>query len=253
MLSLDIRQSLFVMVSTAGFCFFGAPIQIQAATVPATAPTVLYKAFGTFAQPPISGNDLFRLQGEPFSISVSASAALPPKHSGPGWAVYTPLVMTGEVKSGLLSAPTTINSHSASIELQSGPSGEIFTVASPVRVVGLQLIINAVVFLPPGTLSTLYIHPFVAPVALTPANATLSYSDGTETTVLGVNGTLTATQQAAAPIAALHTDERQIVAADWDGAQPMPPTHANRIDLNQPLDAVLRVYEAGTGGQAILG
>lgn len=157
------------------------------------APNVLYKAYGTFSEPPISGQDLFRLQGEPFNISVTASAASTPIHSGHGYAVYSPLPMTGTVKSGLLSSPTNINSHSASIELQSGPAGETFTLGSPIKVVGLQMTINAVIKLPPGTLTNLYIHPFTAPVSLGQANATLTYSAGTDSTKLSITGMLTAT------------------------------------------------------------
>ncbi|MGO4883711.1 MAG: hypothetical protein ACLP59_23265 [Bryobacteraceae bacterium] len=167
--------------------------RILSAGRPDFVPNVLYKAYGTFSQPPVSGDDVFRLQGEPFSISVVAKASSKPIHSGNGYAVYSPLVMTGTVKSGLLSSPTSIDSHSASIELQSGPAGESITLATPFKVVGLTLSIRAVIQLPPGTLANLYIHPFNAPVPMTGSNATLTYSGGTESTVLGISGMLTAT------------------------------------------------------------
>ena len=88
--------------------------------------------------------------------------------------------MTGSVKSGLSSSPTNIRSHSAGIELQSGNLGRTFTLATPIRIIGLTLTINAVISFPVGTL-----------------NAVLAYSDSTESTTLGINGTLSATVQSA--------------------------------------------------------
>lgn len=195
MLLASIRRSKCAWMFAPALFLFSGPKPAMSAAVPDAAPNVIYKAYGTFIEPPVSGGDLFHLQGEPFNISVTASAASAPKHSGRGYAVYSPLAMTGTVKSGLLSSPTNISSHSASIELQSGATGESFTVASPIRIVGLQIKIQAVIKPPRGTLTTLYIHPFTAPVTMIGANATLSYTDGTETTVLGINGQLSATAQ----------------------------------------------------------
>ncbi len=201
---------------------FAWPKQGAAGVVQAAAPNVVYKAMGTFLQPPVSGTDLFRLQGEPFNISVTANAASVPIHSGLGFAVYSPLTMTGTVKSGLLSAPTNISSRSASIELESGPQGEFFTVASPIRVVGLQVTIKARIKLPPGTLTTLYVHPFTAPVTMSGANATMTYSNETSDTVLGISGQLTTTVQTAARASAQPGTEQQrrISKGEADAALP---------------------------------
>jgi len=166
--------------------------------LPAAAPNVIYEAFGTFSKPPISGSDLFQLQGQPFSIKVTASASMAPKHSGPQWAVYTPLSMTSTVQSGLLNVPITIASNAASIELQGHTSSDNFEFATPIRLVGLPMTVNATVSMPAGTFTNLLIHPFTTAVTLTPANATLTYSDATGSTTLGIIGTLKTSVQAPA-------------------------------------------------------
>lgn len=170
----------------------GASLMVNAAH--ATAPNVTYTASGTFSNPQSSGSDTLKLAGEPFTISIVANAASTPIMHGPNWAVMSPFKMTGSVHSGLL-GPTPINivSTAASILQLVGPDYDIFITAFPVKVVGISLTIQATIYLPAGTITTPLIHPF-NPVVLNPTDASVQYSNGTDTTVLSVdNGTLTAT------------------------------------------------------------
>lgn len=171
----------------------------------ATAPNVNFTATGTFTNPQISGNDTLKLAGEPFTINIVANAAAVPIQHGTNWALFSPLKMTGEVHSGLL-GPTPINiaSAGASILQAVGPSYDPVQTGFPVKVVGINLTINAQFVLPAGTLTKPLIHPFAA-VALAPGNTTISYSNGTDTTTLTVDtGSLTAS--VAAPSVALDID-----------------------------------------------
>lgn len=223
------------------------------------APNVVFEAFGTFTKPPISGTDLFRLQGEPFTVSVAASAASAPVKSGNNWAVYSPLHLLGTVKSGLLQAPTTLNSYSTSVELSYNASGEPFTLATPLRIVNLDITLRADILMPAGTLATLLIHPFTQPVALTPANATLTYTDGGESTVLGINGVLTTSVQtsigasaADVPAAAalmLHGEGAEAITVHPDGTRSIRPAGAGPVALGGLQDTtLLRFYASGARG-----
>jgi hypothetical protein len=173
-------------------CF--AALELSGATVPDTAPNVTFTAAGTFATPQTSGADSLKLAGEPFTISIVASAASVPVKHGRNWCIFNPLKMTGTVHSGLLSStPVNIASAGASIFQLVGPDFDDFVTAFPVRVIGLDLKIYAKIVLPPGTLPKTLIHPF-ASVTLTPANATVTYTNGTDTTALAVQtGTIVGT------------------------------------------------------------
>src|ERR1051326_2423726 len=168
-------------------CWTEAGAVMSCAVAGATAPNVTYTATGTFANPQTSGADTLKLAGEPFAITIVANAASVPIKHGRNWAVFSPFKMTGSVHSGLL-GPTPINiaSNAASILELVGPDFDIFETAFPVVVIGISLTINAPVTMPAGTITKPLIHPF-APVTLTTANATVSYSNGTDTTVLTVD------------------------------------------------------------------
>ena len=187
----NIKTIVFFGGTLAMCCGFNA---IEGATVPNTAPNVTYTASGTFSTPATSGSDTLRLAGEPFTISIVANAASPPIQHGPNWALMSPFRMTGSVYSGLL-GPTPINiaSTAASIVQLLGPSYDFFMTAFPVRVTGISLTIKAQIYLPPGTMTTPLIHPFTS-VALDPGNATVVYSDGSNSTTLTIDtGTIVAT------------------------------------------------------------
>ena len=167
----------------------------------ATAPNVTYSASGTFAATPTSGSDLFKLAGQPFSITVVASEATPAAKHGPTWAQYTKLKLTGTVQSGLLPTPTSISSNGTGIELALGnPKYDVFAIGSGITVIGMQIQVTATIEMPTGTITNDKISPFAKTVTLTPANATFIYKNGTSSTTLGITGTLKATAPGAAKV-----------------------------------------------------
>jgi hypothetical protein len=168
----------------------------------ATAPNVSFTAAGTFGSTPVSGSDTLKLAGEPFTINLIVSAALPPSQHGPNWALFSPLKVTGQVHSGLLgTTPVSIASGAASIEQAYGPVFDLFEAGFPVKIVGINLTVLAIIHLPTGTIANQLIHPF-ASVPLNPTNATVSYSDGTNTTVLSVQSGSVVAAQVTAPTTA---------------------------------------------------
>lgn len=172
-------------------------VHLLKATSPATAGTITYTASGTFAATPSSGSDTLKLAGEPFSVTITVSASTPPYKHGSNWAAYNKLKLTGSVHSGLLGhTPVNIASNQANIIQAIAPNQyDMFTMEAPVQVVGISLTIKAPIVLPWGTISNQMLHPFSA-VTLAPGNASMSYADGTNTTVIPVqSGTLTAIAQ----------------------------------------------------------
>ena len=161
---------------------------------PDAAPNITYTASGTFSAPQVSGTDTLKLSGEPFIISIVASAGSAPIQHGSNWGIFSPFKMTGQVHSALVgTTPVNIASTAASILQGIGPTFDNFEAAFPVRVVGISLTIQAKIVMPAGTIAKPYLHPFSA-VPLSPSNGVVTYSDGTNSTVLTINnGTLTAT------------------------------------------------------------
>jgi|SRR5579871_5282691 len=170
----------------------------------ATAPIITYTATGTFSSTPVSGADTLKLAGEPFSVTISVSASDAPDKHGSNWASFNQLKLTGVVHSGLLgTSPVNIASAEASITQALDPNvDDQFTMQAPVKVVGISITIDAVIMMPWGTVPKPLLHPFAAPVNMTPANATMTYSNGTDSTVLTMDsGTLTGTIPAGGPAA----------------------------------------------------
>lgn len=193
------REARAIAIVAAVTCCFTVSNLVAAS--PATAPNVIYTATGTFSSPPISGNDLFQLQGQPFNIAVTANEADSAKNNphGPQWAEYKSLSITGSVQSGLLPTPITFSNKSTTIELAVGnPSYDVISIFTPVQVVGITIYVVATIHAPKGTLTNDHILPFTAPVTLTPAVATMTYSDpttGSATTLGMTNGTISTTVQ----------------------------------------------------------
>jgi len=186
------RKTLAASFAVAAICCVTIPTNLAANT---SAPSITYTATGTFASTPVSGADQLKLAGEPFTVTISVSASTKPSKNGSNWALYTKLKMTGEVHSGLLGpTPVTIASSAASIEQLLDPGKyDSFVMASPLKVVGISLTINATISMPSGTITKALLHPFSA-VALAPGNATVVYSNGTDSTTLAIeSGSLTAT------------------------------------------------------------
>jgi uncharacterized protein (TIGR03437 family) len=157
--------------------------------------------------------------------------------------------MTGTVQSGLLPTPTSISNSATSIELAAGnPKYSVFGLGSPVKVVGLQITITATIDMPAGTITNDHILPFAGTVTLTPANATMTYSNGTNSTKLGINGTLTATVTAAAAPGSLmlHAAGAQAVTTHEDGTQLVRSVHGAAVETGAPGDSVvLQFYASG--------
>jgi len=210
-----------------------------------TAATVTYTASGTFGIAK-SGADLFQLQNQPFSISVVASESDVAKTHGAQWAGYNALKMTGTVQSGLLPTPVVISNTSTSIELAVGnPSYDVFVIYAPVKVVGITLTITAVLDLPKGTLTNDHILPFAS--AAIPSTATMSYSDGTNTSVLYLKGTLVGTASTTTTTktaAVLHAAGARSITAHGDGTQSVRLIGAGPVELGASSDRVALAFYA---------
>jgi uncharacterized protein (TIGR03437 family) len=245
------------IAAAAMYCL--AASETLAAASPDTAPNVTYSASGTFAYPQVSGGDVFRLAGEPFSIKVVANAALVPTSHGANWAKYTKLKMTGEVTSAIETSPVSISSANASIELATGnPSYDLFTFFSPVNVAGTTVDVTATIQMPPGTIAKAQIHPF-APITLS-AIDTVVYAcptgsttcTGSSTTLDIASGTLGATipgggtdMEAPASVQ-LHAAGAQVITAHADGTKSVRPVGAAPVDLGDSSDMVaLQFYASG--------
>jgi hypothetical protein len=193
-----LRNTLAAAVAAAAICSLTLSDNLTAAT---KAPVVTFTASGTFASPQTSGVDTLKLAGETFSVTIAVGTATAPFKHGSNWAAYNQLKLTGVVHSGLLgSTPVNISSAEASIIQAIDPGKyDIFTMEAPIRVVGIGLVIKAIVVMPFGTIPKTLLHPFAAPVAMTPTNATVTYADAGNSTVLAVaKGVLTATIPAVA-------------------------------------------------------
>jgi hypothetical protein len=196
--SLDVPKFTMLSAMIAAVAVSGLAIpQWLAAAAPDTGETVTFTAQGTFATPPVSGNDTLKLAGQPFQITVVAKSSKVPTEHGRNSAIFSPLKMTGTIYSGLLgSEPVPISSSKAVIAQVVAASEDIFQFGAPVKIVGIDLEAVAYITLPGGTLSTALIRPFSS-VALDTTNVTVTYSNSTAATVLAVqSGTLTATAPA---------------------------------------------------------
>jgi len=162
----------------------GAALYAQS---PNTAPLVVYTASGTFATPQISGTDLYKLAGEPFSIAVVASSATVPHAHGAAWADYTGLKLKGTVHSGLDPSGVPMTSSYTFLALALGdPNYNILEIQAPVIVIKEKITIAANIHMPVGTLSKFLIHPFTAPASLNPSDATVTYTNGADSTTLAI-------------------------------------------------------------------
>ena len=243
---MTVRWTLAITIAVAALCCFTVPNNLMAA-----APIITYTASGTFAAAATSGADSLKLAGEPFSVTISVSAATPPYKHGANWAAYNRLKLTGIVHSGLLGpTPVTIASAEASIIQAYSPNQfDQFTMEAPVKVVGISLTIKAVIIMPYGTFK----NPLLAPFSLqtlVPSNATLTYSSSGNSTVLPIqSGTLTATVPSGAPAAApvvLHSGGAQAVTLHGDGTTSVRAAGAGPVDVGMSTDTVaLKFYASG--------
>ena len=162
---------------------------------------VTLTASGTFNPVPISGADTLKLAGEPFTISVIGNSSMTPINHGMNWGIYDVLTMTGTVHSGLLgTTPIPIHSKAAALEQSVSTGEDILQAVFPVTVLGTALTVKARLILPGGTLANPFVRPFPS-TAITVTGSTVSYSDTTASTVLGIqDGTAVATVPPAAHV-----------------------------------------------------
>ena len=238
-----------------------------AAANPDAAPNITYTATGTFALPQISGGDVFKLAGQPFSITLVVNAGATPSSHGAQWAKYTKLPMTGTISTGLSPTPYSIHSNMTSLEVATGnPAFQVFTMFAAVSVVQTQINVTATIHLPPGTLPKPLVHPFAA-IALGPCTLpqppgpcvdTVIYADpatGTSTMLGIASGTLQGTipggsvnETAALPAVQLHQNGAQIISAHADGTKSVRSLGALPVDLGESSDMVaLQFYASGVG------
>jgi hypothetical protein len=243
---MTLRKMPAIAIAVAAMCF-----AISDRLAAQTAPIITYKAVGTFASTPVSGDDQLKLSGEPFAVQISVSAATKPTKLKTGQATYQRLKLTGTVHSGLLgSTPVNIGSGEASITQIVNPGKyDLFVMEAPIKVVGISLIIDATITMPSGTISEALLHPFGS-VAITPSNGTVSYADSTNTTVLAIqDGTLSATvpsSDATASAVLLHSAGAQALTLHADGTVTVRPIGAAPVELGNAADTVtLKFYATG--------
>lgn len=219
------------------------------------ATTVTYTASGTFSL--ISGQDLFELKNEPFSMAVVASEGMVPIASTTSYAEYKGVQLKATVQSGLEPAPLTVSNSTTGLVLITGsPTYDYFWVGSGLKVVGKSIGILAKITMGKGTLTNDTILPFTHGVQLTPTNATLTYSyaqpDGsTQETTLGITGTLITkvTASAAAKtnsMPMLHGSGVQAVTVHGDGTRSVGAINQALVNSGTAMDRVLlRLFASG--------
>src|SRR5690348_601052 len=149
---------------------------------------VVYVASGTFTL--ISGNDLFQLRNEPFSIKITGAEGAVPVKTGTGWAQFGSLAFNGTVTSGVTGTPISLNNNNTSMILAVGNTNfDMVEIGTGFKVLSLPIGIVAKIVVMKGTLTSDQILPFTRGVQLSPTSATLTYS-GTvngvkQVTVLG--------------------------------------------------------------------
>jgi uncharacterized protein (TIGR03437 family) len=255
--SFSLRKISCTAIATAAIIFFAI------APSPAAAATVTYNASGSFyCTPPTppatrcaaeSGADQFELAGEPYSISIVGDEAMVPFSQGSNFAIYHGVKATATVTSGLVPTPVAITTTHTTMLLYTGnPSFDVLEFGTKIRVIKLTLTITAKVLMKKGTLTTPLISPFSALAKLASNTATLTYSDGTSSTTLGLTGAFTTTVSGAATTAAepatvlLHTSGAQAITRHADGTKSVRSVETAPVDLGASKDVVaLQFYASG--------
>jgi len=209
-----------------------------------------YTAAGVFAATPVSGADELRLAGEPFSITVTASDSQLSSFHGPAYAGYDGLQFMGTLHTGLMPTPVALASKNTWIVLANGnPSYNLFAMGTTLKVISLTLKVSANITLPVGTLTTVRNHAFPA-VGFTPSTATMTYSDGTNSTTLGMTGSLYGAAASSSVTSSakvyLHSNGVRAITLHADGTQSERAVSNAPVDLGNASDVVaLRFYASG--------
>jgi len=244
----SVQQIRSTAIIAATILFFTGALR------PAVAQPVTYTLAGTFASTPTSGLDQFSLAGQPISITFVGDETMVAAKQGTNYASFNGLQATATVHTGLVPTPITVQSRNTSIVLWKGTSFDFFEFGANLHILKLTIAITGKVFMPKGTLTGTTVSPFTAPVLLTFPTANLTYADSTESTTLGMQGTLTAALSGAAATAAVTTDAAVVVHSNGaqaitlhpDGTQSVRPLHSSPVDLGAEGDSVaLQFYVSG--------
>ena len=235
-----------IAIAAAVISGLAAAQNLGAASCPGT--VVAYTAAGQFGSTPASGKDLLQLAGEPFELNIYACSSMTPTKSGPSYAVYSPVGMTGVVQSGILGFPSKIKSYAALV-LAASVSANTIEVIAPVEIEpGVTVDIQGVLVLPTGTLSSTSIAPF-ARVSAVQGKSVLTYSAGGNSTTLYVGAVVQAavyTGAGAAISPVVLSDAAHVIAVHADGTQTVRPMHAGPVDPGASSDTVLvQFYASG--------
>jgi hypothetical protein len=192
-----IRNIQSIAIASAALCCY-------AAAVSAAEPNVTYAAIGVFATPPVSGEDVLELAGQPFTLTFVVNEATKPTTHSETMAEYSNIPVTVTVVPGATGVPFPFEVD-ASLFLVVGAPGKPDWIALkfPFEIVGRPLMITAVIRMPAGTIDTPAIKQFTAPVTLTPSDGEATYAcpacsppyTGNSTTLAFAGGTLNATEQ----------------------------------------------------------
>lgn len=141
-----------------------------------TGQKILYQAGGGFGSAVQKGQDNFKLAGNPFSISLYACSTKTPVQTGPTYAVYTGIQLTGQVVSTLYAQPYTIKATPVTMILVHPSTGnDSIQMQGTVVVFGDPVTIHGTVTLPQGTLTSTSIAPF-SQVSIVTAKSAFVYS-----------------------------------------------------------------------------
>ncbi|HXM45472.1 MAG TPA: hypothetical protein VN924_29820 [Bryobacteraceae bacterium] len=211
--------------------------------------TIAYQVSGRFGSTAISGADKLKLAGGPFSVTLYGCETMAPTKTGSDYAEYTGLLLTGEVKSYLLDAPTHIRTDETSILLVQQPVGlDSIQLSGSVKIEGGTINIFGDVAIPSGTLSSTSIAPFPS-VSVVTANSEFVYSQGANSTTLAVIGTVAAsvyTPPGGKSSPFLHAAAVRVITAHADGTQITRALEAAPVDPAGPGDRVmLQFYASG--------
>jgi len=122
---------------------------------------IVYQAAGGFGSLVQKGQDNFKLAGNPFSITLYGCSTKTPVQTGPTYAVYTGIELTGQVTSTLYAQPYSIKATPVTLIIVHPSTGDdSIQIKGTVVVFGDPVSIHGTVTLPQGTLTSTSIAPF---------------------------------------------------------------------------------------------
>jgi hypothetical protein len=161
-----------IAIAAAAISGFAAPENLVASCTA----SVTYQASGSFGSNVIKGQDAFKLGGEPFSITLYGCQTKQPSQTGPDYAVYSGIELTGTVKSALITTPYTIKPTAMTFIVVRPPTGpDLFEVEGNLTVFGSLIFVHGSIAVPAGTLTSTSIAPFPK-VSIVTASSGFSYS-----------------------------------------------------------------------------